>query len=119
MYAPQLQLLTHFTDHHPELFQKKLCIHPLIFNNILDQISDHLIFQNDSNNKQLLIAIQLSIFLNCIGHYGNTCSPEDIAQWAGVSVGTVINCTHHVMAAILDQHNQYIHMPSSHSRDMR
>ncbi|KIK97739.1 hypothetical protein PAXRUDRAFT_135656, partial [Paxillus rubicundulus Ve08.2h10] len=48
----------------------------------------------------------------------NTCSPEDITQWAGVSVATVINCMHHVMAAILDQHNQYIYMPSSHSRDI-
>ncbi|KIJ18251.1 hypothetical protein PAXINDRAFT_72040, partial [Paxillus involutus ATCC 200175] len=81
--------------------------------------SDHLIFQNHSNNKQLPIAIQLGIFLNRAGHYGNTCSPEDIGQWAGVSVGTVINCTHRVMAAILNQHNHYIYMTSSHSRDMR
>ncbi|KIK99274.1 hypothetical protein PAXRUDRAFT_132433, partial [Paxillus rubicundulus Ve08.2h10] len=81
--------------------------------------SDHLIFQNHSNNKQLLIAIQLSIFLNHIGHYGNTCSPEDIAQWAGVNVGMVINCMHCVMAAILNQHDQYIYISSSHSRDMR
>ncbi|KAF8836550.1 hypothetical protein BDN67DRAFT_910956, partial [Paxillus ammoniavirescens] len=109
-----LQLLGHFADHRPELFQKKLCVHPLIFNDILDQISDHLILQNHSNNKQLLIAIQLGIFLNHVGHYRNT-----FAQWAGVSVGTVINCMHHVMAAILDQHDQYIYMPSSHSRDMR
>ncbi|KIK83840.1 hypothetical protein PAXRUDRAFT_153002 [Paxillus rubicundulus Ve08.2h10] len=117
--APQLQLLAHFSDHCPELFQKKLCIHLLIFNDILDQISDHPIFQNYSNNNKLLIAIQLGIFLNCAGHYGNASSPEDIAQWAGVSVGMVINCIHCVMVAILDQHNQYIYMPSSHSRDMR
>ncbi|KIK81687.1 hypothetical protein PAXRUDRAFT_88926, partial [Paxillus rubicundulus Ve08.2h10] len=63
-------------------------------------------------------AIQLGIFLNCTGHYGNMCSPEDIAQWAGVSVGIVINCMHCVMAAILDQHDQYIRMPSSNPRDM-
>ncbi|KIK79096.1 hypothetical protein PAXRUDRAFT_103824, partial [Paxillus rubicundulus Ve08.2h10] len=81
--------------------------------------SDHPIFQNHSNNKQLPIAIQFSIFLSHVGHYGNTCSPEDISQWAGVSVGMVINCTHHVMVAILNQHDQYIYMPSSHSRDMR
>ncbi|KAF8834361.1 hypothetical protein BDN67DRAFT_985375 [Paxillus ammoniavirescens] len=114
MCTPKLQLLAHFADHCLELFQKKLRVHPLIFNDILDQISDHPIFQNHSNNKQLLIAIQLGIFLNRLGHYRNTCFPEDIAQWAGVSVGTVINCTHHVTAAILDQHDQYIYMPSSH-----
>ncbi|KIK97740.1 hypothetical protein PAXRUDRAFT_135671, partial [Paxillus rubicundulus Ve08.2h10] len=45
MHAPQLQLLAHFGDHCLELFQKKLRIHPLIFDDILDQISDHLIFQ--------------------------------------------------------------------------
>ncbi|KIK78627.1 hypothetical protein PAXRUDRAFT_50374, partial [Paxillus rubicundulus Ve08.2h10] len=104
-------------DHCLGLFQKKLCIHLLIFNDILDQISDQLIFQNHSNNKKLPIAIQLGIFFNCAGHYINACSPEDIAQWAGVSVGTVINCMHCVMVAILDQHDQYISMPPS--RDMR
>ncbi|KIK80353.1 hypothetical protein PAXRUDRAFT_158909, partial [Paxillus rubicundulus Ve08.2h10] len=112
MCVPQLQLLAHFADHHPELFQKKLHVHLFIFDDILDQISDHPIFQNHSNNKQLLIAIQLGSFLNHIGHYGNACSPEDIVQWADVSVGIVINCTHHVMAAILNQHDQYMYTVS-------
>jgi hypothetical protein len=119
MRAPQLQLLAHFADHRPELFQKKLRVHPLIFDDILDQISNHAIFQNQSNNKQLPVAIQLGIFLNRAGHYGNACSPEDIAQWAGVSIGTVNNCTHHVMVAILDQHDEFLYIPDARSKDMR
>ncbi|KIJ13565.1 hypothetical protein PAXINDRAFT_80709 [Paxillus involutus ATCC 200175] len=116
MRASQLHLLSHFADHRPHLFRKKLHVDPLIFDDILDQISGHLIFQNQSNNKQLPIAIQLAIFLNRAEHYGNACCPED---WAGVSVGTVINCTHRVMAAILEQHNKFIYIPPPRSKDMR
>ncbi|KAF9220564.1 hypothetical protein BS17DRAFT_681967, partial [Gyrodon lividus] len=82
-----------------------------IFDDILDQISDHPIFSNQSHNHQLPIAIQLAIFLNHAGHYGNAISPEYVAQWAGVSVGSVINCTNHVMVAILDQHDTFMQFP--------
>ncbi|KAF9233516.1 hypothetical protein BU15DRAFT_80010 [Melanogaster broomeanus] len=64
MRASQLHLLAHFADHRPHLFRKKLRVDPVIFDDILDQISDHPIFQYQSNNKQLPIAIQLAIFLN-------------------------------------------------------
>ncbi|KIK22278.1 hypothetical protein PISMIDRAFT_102744, partial [Pisolithus microcarpus 441] len=87
-------------------------------NNILGQISRHSIFQNQSNNWQLPVAIQLAILLFQVGHYGNVCAPEDVAQWAGVSIGTVVNCTHHVMAALLDQHDQFIYVPHIHSEEM-
>ncbi|KIK72729.1 hypothetical protein PAXRUDRAFT_180025, partial [Paxillus rubicundulus Ve08.2h10] len=116
--ASQLHLLTHFADHHLHLFWKKLHVDPLIFHDILDQISDHLIFQNQSNNKQLPVVIQLVIFLNHAGHYGKASCPEDIAQWAGVSIGTVINCMNCVMAAILNQYDEFIYMPLAHSKEM-
>ncbi|KIJ67141.1 hypothetical protein HYDPIDRAFT_76507, partial [Hydnomerulius pinastri MD-312] len=114
-----IQLLAHFADHREGLFRKKLHVDPIIFDDILDQISDHPIFQNKSNNRQLPVAIQLAIFLNRVGHYGNACSPEDIAQWARVSVGSVINCTNRVMAAILDQHDDFISIPSLHDDDLK
>ncbi|KIK79238.1 hypothetical protein PAXRUDRAFT_161816, partial [Paxillus rubicundulus Ve08.2h10] len=79
----------------------------------------NIIFQNQSDNKQLPIAIQLTIFLNNAGHYGNACSPEDVSQWAGASIGTVINCMHHVMAAILEQHDKFIYILPPHSKDMQ
>ncbi|KIK14158.1 hypothetical protein PISMIDRAFT_117524 [Pisolithus microcarpus 441] len=116
--APQLHLLHHFTEFRPALFRKQLRVDPLIFDDILGQISGHVIFQNQSNNKQLPIAIQLAIFLFRAGHYGNACTPEDVVQWVGVSVGTVVNCTHHIMATLLDQHDQFIYIPHAHSEEM-
>ncbi|KIK79342.1 hypothetical protein PAXRUDRAFT_161509 [Paxillus rubicundulus Ve08.2h10] len=86
MRASQLILLDHFVDHRPGLFRKKLWVDPDIFDAILDQISDHPIFSSASHNCQLPIAIQLAIFLNRAGHYGNAISPKDVAQWAGVRV---------------------------------
>jgi len=117
MHAPQLHLLEYFADDCPHLFQKKVCIDPQIFDCILDEISDHPIFQSKSNNPQLPVAIQLAIFLNHAGHYGNACSPEDVCQWAGVSIGSVINCTNHVMIVILSQHNTFVDLSGEDSED--
>ena len=116
---PQLQLLDHVTEYRPAQFCKKLRVDPHIFDDILEEISDHPIFQNHSNNKQLPISIQLAIFLFRTGHFGNACTPNDVAQWAGISVGTVNNCTHRVMAVLLNQHNWFIYIPDVHSEDMR
>jgi hypothetical protein len=115
--APQLSLLDDFAGSRPHLFRKKLRVNPEIFDDILDQISDHGIFTNQSNNPQLPVAIQLAIFLNRAGHYGNAISPEDVGQWAGVSVGSVINCTNRVMIALLDQHDTFISFPTADSED--
>jgi hypothetical protein len=115
--APQLILLDDFADSRPHLFRKKLRVNPEIFDDILDQISDHHIFTNHSNNPQLPVALQLAIFLNRAGHYGNAISPEDVGQWAGVSVGSVINCTNRVMVALLGQHDTFISFPTTDSED--
>ncbi|KIK93843.1 hypothetical protein PAXRUDRAFT_144142 [Paxillus rubicundulus Ve08.2h10] len=111
MWASQLPLLEHFADFQPHLFYKKLCVYHKVFDCILSQISDHPIFLSHEICPQLPVAIQLTIFLNQAGHYGNVISPEDVAQWAGVSVGSVINCTHHIMITVLDQHNQFLGVP--------
>ncbi|KAG2343428.1 hypothetical protein BDR05DRAFT_884380 [Suillus weaverae] len=108
MWAPQIQLLNHFAIHCPELFQMKLYVNPDIFNDILDQISDHPVFHNQSNNPQLPVAVQLTIFLDCTGHYGNAASNQDVCQWAGISIGSVMNCTNHVMTALLEQHDAFL-----------
>ncbi|KAG2343375.1 hypothetical protein BDR05DRAFT_884461, partial [Suillus weaverae] len=98
-------------------FRQKLCINPDIFDAILDQISGHAIFQNNSNNRQLPIALQLAMFLNHAGHYGNAASNQDIAQWAGIGVGSVTNCMNRVMVALLDQHDEFISFPMADSDD--
>ncbi|KIN97873.1 hypothetical protein M404DRAFT_159296, partial [Pisolithus tinctorius Marx 270] len=71
-----------------------------------------------SENCQLPVAIQLATFLFHVGHYGNAASPEDVAQWAGVSVGSVINFTNRVMVAILDEHDTFVNIPPHDSEDM-
>ncbi|KAG2752546.1 hypothetical protein P692DRAFT_201673833, partial [Suillus brevipes Sb2] len=115
--APQLHLLVHFGQHRPLLFRHKLRVDPDIFDNILDLISGHHIFHNNSNNSQLPVAIQLAIFLNRAGHYGNSISLLEVSQWAGVSVGSVVNCTNRVMVALLDQHDAFMGFPPHDSED--
>jgi len=40
-----------------------------------------------------------------------------MAQWAGVSIGSVINCSNCVMVTILDLHNTFIVFPALDSDD--
>jgi hypothetical protein len=88
-----------------------------MFDCILDEISNNPIFHSNSNNPQLPVAIQLAIFLNRAGHYGNAITPEDVGQWAAVSMGSVINCTNRVMVALLNQHDHFIYIPEADSED--
>jgi hypothetical protein len=72
---------------------------------LVDMIENHAIFGSD---RQLPCEIQLAIFLNCAGHYGNAATSQDIADWAGISVGSIYNCTNHVMIAIASLHDSAI-----------
>ena len=92
MCTSQLHLLTHFANFWPCLFCKKLQVNLDILDLLLNCISNHPIFHSRSYNSQLPVAIQLAIFLNHVGHYGNAIATEDMAQWAGVSIGSVVNC---------------------------
>ncbi|KIK73925.1 hypothetical protein PAXRUDRAFT_177145, partial [Paxillus rubicundulus Ve08.2h10] len=53
MRAPQIHVFAQCGEEHPELFHKKIRVNPEIFDDILDQLSDHPIFQSNSNNPQL------------------------------------------------------------------
>ncbi|KIK81385.1 hypothetical protein PAXRUDRAFT_156221 [Paxillus rubicundulus Ve08.2h10] len=119
MKSSQRHLLEDFADHHPHLFHQWLRVNPEIFDDILNQISDHPIFSSGgSENCQLPISIQLAIFLNGAGHYGNAISPEYVTQWAGVGTGSMYNCTNCVMVAILDQHDTFIQFTGLDSEDV-
>jgi hypothetical protein len=102
-----------------ESFQHKLRVPPCIFESIVQLIKDHPIFHNNSNNPQLPVSIQLVIFLNAAGHYGNAATSQDMAEWAGVSVGTAHNCYKRVMVAILHDDNDFIHFDLNHPKDRR
>ncbi|KIK12238.1 hypothetical protein PISMIDRAFT_78366, partial [Pisolithus microcarpus 441] len=117
--SPQLHLLDEWKMDHPHVFQCKLRVFPDVFSSIVDKIEAHPIFHNNSNNPQLPVPIQLAIFLNAAGHYGNAATSQDMAEWAGVSVGTVHNCYKQVMVAILHHHDEMIHFNPENPEDRR
>lgn len=117
--ASQIHLLEHFAEFRPHLFRKMVRVDADIFDCILDEISGSPVFRSGSNRPQLPIAIQLAIFLNRVGHYGNAATPEDFCQWSGYSVGTIINCTNRVMLALLSKQTDFIGVPAVESEDFR
>ena len=72
-----------------------------MFDALVNQISEDVVFTNNSNNPQLPVDIQLAITLYCFGHDGNASGLQSSSTWAGVGKGTVHNCTCRVMTAIL------------------
>ncbi|KAG2345638.1 hypothetical protein BDR05DRAFT_974965 [Suillus weaverae] len=93
--APQLHLLEEWALSHPKKFCCKLCVDLPVFEHLVNMILAHPVFYNNSNNPQLPVPMQLTIFLNSTGHYGNAVTTEDIAEWAGVSTGTHHNAVIH------------------------
>ena len=91
-HIPQLQLLDEWKIDNPVLFRHKLRVSPDVFANLIDIIKDHPIFHNNSTHPQLLVQVQLAIFLDAAGNYGNAAISQDMAEGAGVSKGTVHNC---------------------------
>jgi hypothetical protein len=116
--SSQLDLvLADFQCDHPDRFRKKLRVSPFVFDRLVDLIENHHIFHNDSNIPQQPVPVQLAIFLVRVGHYGNASSPEDVAQWAGVCVGTVINATNRCLVAFLALHDQAVMMPPEEEKE--
>lgn len=114
----QLRLyLTEFRYDHLDKFKKKLRVSPLVFDRLVELIQNHSIFHNNSHVPQFPVPIQLSIFLVRVGHYGNASSPEDVAHWAGVSLGTVINATYRCFVAFLALHDEVVMMPSEEEKE--
>ncbi|KAG2065103.1 hypothetical protein BDR04DRAFT_969908, partial [Suillus decipiens] len=79
-HAPQLHLLEEWALFSTDKFQCKLCIDADIFAELMNLIQGHPIFHNNSNNPQLPIAVQLTVFLNGISHYGNAATTKDISD---------------------------------------
>lgn len=109
--------LYNYRGKHPGRFRKKLRVTPAVFDRLVELIQDHDIFHNNSNVPQLPVNTQLAIFLVRVGHYGNASSPEDVAQFAGVSVGTVINATYRCLIAFLARHDEAIMMPPEEEKE--
>ncbi|KAG2064101.1 hypothetical protein BDR04DRAFT_968895, partial [Suillus decipiens] len=78
--APQLHLLEEWALFSADKFQRKLCIDADVFAELTNLIQGHPIFHNNLNNLQLPVTVQLAVFLNGIGHYGNAATTKDISD---------------------------------------
>lgn len=117
-HNPQINLLLWYKENSPIRFQRKVRMAPATFDHILSLITTDEIFMSTSPRGQIAVDIQLAIFLNRLGHYGNASSVEDIADWAGVSSGSVINCTKRCMTAIIKHHDLAMSEPSDREKHL-
>jgi hypothetical protein len=115
--APQIHLLEHWSEGNLNQYRRKVRVDPSTFNGLVEKIQTHPIFDNNSNVPQKPVSTQLAIFLYRAGHYGNAASPEAIGHWAGVSPGTVANCTNRVMLALLSLHDEAVHLPTLEEKE--
>lgn len=83
----------------------------------MEKIENHHVFHNNSYNEQAPIQEQLAVTLYRFGHDGNAASTAAIAQWAGISEGSVVNYTHRTMVAFLALHDEAIHWPSLEEKE--
>lgn len=110
----QLDLLWWYKANSPLRFRRKVRVGPSVFDHLLSLIEHDDVFITNSIRTAIPVQTQLAIFLNRIGHYGNASSLDDIAEWAGVSLGTVSNCTKRCMLAFIKYHNQAMASPTEH-----
>jgi hypothetical protein len=115
--SSQIHLLDKWRAENLSQFWKKVRVDPDTFDGLLQKIVDHPVFYNNSNVPQAPVTVQLAIFLNRAGHYGNSASPEDIGQWAGVSPGSVNNATNRVIIALLSLHDKAVHLPNTEEKE--
>ncbi|EGN98584.1 hypothetical protein SERLA73DRAFT_110154, partial [Serpula lacrymans var. lacrymans S7.3] len=109
---PQLGLLEWARHNDLGHFLRKLRLRPTTFDAIVTLIENHQIFHNSSNSPQYPTALQLGIFLVRVGHYGNAASCNEVAEWAGVSVGTVVLSTKRVALALMSLHDMAMCSPT-------
>ena len=114
----QLDLvLIDFTFHDPKRFRHNLRVSASTFDSLLKMIETHPVFFNDAYTSQSPVNIQLAVAMFRFGHDGNGASVGAVAQWAGVSAGTIVNCTRRVMIAFLVLHDLAIHWPSEDEKE--
>jgi hypothetical protein len=76
---------------------------PKCFDKLVETLSPHPAFQNESSNVQMPVEQQLAIALYRFGHYGNAASTMKVALWTGVDYGTVCLVTRRVLQACCDE----------------
>ena len=114
----QLDLvLIDFKFYDPKRFRHNLRVSPSTFDSLVEMIATHPIFLNNSYVSQAPVKKQLAIAMFRFGHNGNAASVEAVAQWAGLSAGTVVNYTRRAMIAFLALHDSAICWPSAEEKE--
>ena len=110
-------ILINFKFNDPKRFRHNLRVSASTFDSLLEMIKTHPVFLNDAYTSQSPVNRQLAVPMFRFGHNGNAASVEAVAQWAGVSAGTVVNCTRRVMIAFLALHDSAIRWPSEDEKE--
>ena len=79
---------------------------------VLEQIADHQVFKNQSNNQQVAVEDQLLIALSD----GNRAGFIPLASTFGCSEGHVFDCVTRVVEALADSKDQFIRWPTAADR---
>lgn len=86
-------------------FESMLRVSPYVYEVLINLISDHPVFQNNSHCQQTPVSTQLAITLYRLGHYGNSASVRDVAQNFGFSEGAIENFTQRCFTALESLHD--------------
>jgi hypothetical protein len=110
--------LTTLKQYRADKFREEVRVTPYTFDRIVSEIQDNPVFCNNLNNAQLAVETQLAVFLWRLGRNGNGATLQSAANWAGVSKGTVGDCTRRVMTAILspDFRRKAVHFPTAEEK---
>jgi hypothetical protein len=118
MKCSQLHLiLVNFKKNDPKHFCYNLQVSLATFDCLEQMIAGHLAFLYNSFTSQGPLSAQLATALFWFGHNENGASVKAVAQWAGISTGTVINWTCRVIIVFLALHNSTIHWPSEEEKE--
>lgn len=116
-HSQLLLVLVDFKNNDHKRFRRNLRVSPSTFDELVIRIQDHDVFKNDSHVRQFPVEVQLAVALFRFGHEGNAASVSAIAQWAGISEGTVVNYTRHVIIAFLALHDTTVRWPSEEDKE--
>lgn len=89
-------------------FEAMLRVSPYVYEVLINLLSDHAVFQNNSHNQQTPVWVQLAITLYRLGHYGNSASVRDVARNFGFSEGAVEKFTQRCFTALESLHDMVV-----------
>ncbi|KAI9241645.1 MAG: hypothetical protein BYD32DRAFT_468819 [Podila humilis] len=86
------------------------------FDRVLSLIGDHPVFQSRGTKPQEPAAVQISLALDHLGHFGNGMGITRLSSQWRRSEGSCINYTNRMLEAILSLEDQYSAWPCSEHR---